>query len=218
MHGAEYKGKRCGSFGQVACFSFFANKNITCGEGGMVLTDDEALYNRFRYLKNLCFPLSDARLYLHDEIGYNYRMSNVHAAIGCAQLERIEEYVAMRRRNAALYNERLHDIPGIRLPVERPWAKNTYWMYGIVLEEDFPVRRAELMAKLASRGIETRAFFTPMHLQKAVQTHGFRAPAPMPVSEVLGRNGLYLPSSSSLTADEIDYICENIYAAREGKI
>ncbi len=217
-HGAEYEGKRCGSFGKAACFSFFANKHLACGEGGMVVTNDPELYDRLRYLKNLCFPLSGGRLYSHDEIGFNYRMSNLHAAIGCAQLERLDDYVAMRRRNALLYNERLREIPGLRLPIERSGVKNTYWMYGIAVEEAFGIGRDELMARLASCGIETRAFFTPMHLQESIQQYGFRSPLPMPVAEWLGRHGLYLPSSTSLTVDEIDYICDSLRAAREGRI
>lgn len=211
-HGSEYQGKRCGAFGHASCFSFFANKNMTCGEGGMVVTDDVELYDRLRYLKNLCFPLTDVRSFSHDEIGFNYRMSNVHAAIGCAQLEKVAEYVSMRRSNARRYNERLQGIPGLRLPIERPWAKNSYWMYGIACDKDFGVSRDELASRLAAAGIETRRFFMPMHEQKAIIAHGFRAPAPMPNAEALGRQGLYLPSSSSLSESDIDYTCEMISA------
>ncbi len=213
-HGSEYRGKRCGAFGHVSCFSFFANKNMTCGEGGMAVTDDPKINDRLRYLKNLCFPLSDARSYSHDEIGFNYRMSNLHAAIGCAQLERVAEYVAMRRCNARRYNDRLREIPGLRLPIERPWAKNTYWMYGIACDKEFGITRDELADKLAAAGVETRSFFKPMHEQKAIVAHGFRAPVPMPNAEALGRKGLYLPSSSSLSESDVDYICETICAAR----
>jgi perosamine synthetase len=209
-HGSEYKGRRCGSFGHVSCFSFFANKNMTCGEGGMALTNDAAIFSRLRYLKNLSFPLSNTRVYDHNEIGYNYRMSNVHAAIGCAQLERLDDYVAMRRRVAVSYSERLGDIPGIRLPIERPWAKNTFWMYAILCEKEFGIGRDQLMADLAERCIETRPFFKPMHLQKALCDYGFRAPFPMPVSETISKTGLYLPSSSSLQPEDIDYICDAI--------
>jgi perosamine synthetase len=205
-HGSECLGRRCGSMSQVACFSFFANKNITCGEGGMVITDDENLYDRLRYYKNLCFPLGDARNYDHRDIGFNYRMSNLHAALGCAQLEKIDEYVAMRRRNAELYRVRLSSVPGLRLPIERPWAKNTYWMYGVLCEKDFGSTRDNLISRLAQEGIETRAFFKPMHLQKAVADYGFRAPRQMPVAEVLGIQGLYLPSSSNLTIEEIEHV------------
>ena len=211
-HGSEYKGKRCGSFGEVSCFSFFANKNMTCGEGGMTLTQDPEIFNRLCYYKNLCFPLSNRRIYDHDEIGYNYRMSNLHAAIGCAQLERLDEFAGMRRRNAALYTERLKDIPGIRTPIERPWARNTFWMYGILCEPDFGATPAQLMADLAETGVETRPFFKPMHLQRAIVDYGFRAPLPMPVSEHLGATGLYLPSSSSLSVDDIDYVCDMVRA------
>jgi perosamine synthetase len=208
--GSEYKGKLCGSFGSISCFSFFANKNITCGEGGMVLTNDDLLYDRLRYLKNLCFPLGKSREYDHEEIGYNYRMSNLHAALGCAQLERVNEYVEMRRRNATLYSHRLSRIPGLRLPVELDSVKNSYWMYGIVCEKQFPVSRDQLIEKLLERGIESRKFFKPMHLQKSIRDYGLRAPSPMPVSEHLGDAGLYLPSSSSLAVEDIDRICDAI--------
>jgi perosamine synthetase len=215
--GSEYKGKLCGSFGRISCFSFFANKIITCGEGGMALTNDALLYDRLRYLKNLSFPLGKSREYVHEEIGYNYRMSNLHAALGCAQLERVREYVEMRRRNAALYSQRLARIPGLRLPVERPSVKNSYWMYGIVCEKQFPVSRDELIAKLLELGIESRKFFKPMHLQKSIRDHGFRAPSSMPVSEHLGDAGLYLPSSSSLAVEDIDRICDAIAEIASGK-
>ncbi|MDR3413929.1 MAG: DegT/DnrJ/EryC1/StrS family aminotransferase [Formivibrio sp.] len=209
-HGSEYLGQKCGSFGDVNCFSFFANKNMTCGEGGMVVTDSPELFDRLRYLKNLCFPLGDARRYDHEEIGFNYRMSNLHAALGCAQLECIDEYVDLRRKNAHAYNERLGTIPGLQLPVERSWAKNTYWMYGVVCNQDFGFTRDELAIKLAAAGIETRAFFKPMHQQKALIDYGFRAPFPLPHSEALGSQGLYLPSSSSLSESEMDYVCDTI--------
>lgn len=207
-HGSEYLGKRCGSLSNLAAFSFFANKNMTCGEGGMVVTDDEELYNKLRYYKNLCFPLSDARTYQHDEIGYNYRMSNIHAALGCAQMEKIDQYVALRRAHAGRYSERLKHVAGLRLPTERPWARNTYWMYGVVLGRDFGATRDAVMAELARNGIETRAFFRPMHLQKAIANHGFRSAQAMPVSEDLGENGMYLPSGSNLKEEEIDYVAE----------
>jgi perosamine synthetase len=208
--GSEYKGKLCGSFGRISCFSFFANKNITCGEGGMALTNDDLLHDRLRYLKNLSFPLGKSREYVHEEIGFNYRMSNLHAALGCAQLERVHEYVGMRRRNATLYSQRLSRIPGLRLPVEHSSVKNSYWMYGVVCEKQFSVSRDVLMAKLLERGIESRKFFNPMHLQKSIRDYGFRAPSPMPVSEHLGDAGLYLPSSSSLAVEDIDRICDAI--------
>ena len=204
-HGSEYQGKRCGSFGNAACFSFFANKNITSGEGGMVVTDEPELFDRLRYLKNLAFPLGDARLYDHAEIGFNYRMSNLHAALGCAQLEKADEYVDMRRRNAAMYNERLAEIPGLQLPIERLWA-NTYWMYGVVCRDEFGVSRDAFARELAGVGVETRSFFKPMHQQKAIQDYGFRAPEPMPHPEFLGQRGLYLLSSFPLSEAEIDYI------------
>lgn len=206
-HGAEYKGKKVGSFGHVSCFSFYANKIITTGEGGMVVTNDEKIAERARRLKDQAY--SPERRFLHTDIGFNYRMTNIQAAIGLAQLEHIDEFVEMRRRNAYLYNSRLKDVPGITLPPEKEWAKNVYWMYSILIEEnEFGMSRDELMEKLKERGIETRTFFIPMHEQPAFLNLGLFKGERYPVAESLGKQGLYLPSSTGLKKEEIEYICD----------
>ena len=169
-HGAEYKGSKCGSLGDAACFSFYANKILSTGEGGMVVTNDGALAERCRSLKNLGF--NRERRFLHDAVGFNYRMTNLQAAVGLAQLERLDEYVALRRLHGAKYTAALRDVEGLRLPVERPWAKNVYWMYGIVVEDSFGCSRDDLMAGLAERGVETRTFFIPMHEQPVFHERG----------------------------------------------
>jgi len=135
-HGARYKKRRCGSIGHISCFSFYANKIITTGEGGMVLTSRRELAEKCRYYKNLCFPLGKKRDYIHNDIGFNYRMTNVQGALGLAQLENIDKFIERRRKNAGLYSRLLRDIPGIQLPVEKKYAKNVYWMYGIIIEPE----------------------------------------------------------------------------------
>jgi perosamine synthetase len=208
-HGAEYKGRKAGGIGNIGCFSFYANKIITTGEGGMVVTNDEEIAERAKSLRNLCFP-KEKRIYLHSEVGYNYRMTNIQAAIGLAQFERMDELAEMRRRNARLYNSFLEDIEGIRLPVEKEWAKNVYWMYSILIEGEFGMSRDELMNKLEKKGIETRTFFIPMHEQPVFQERGLFKREKYPVAEELSRRGMYLPSSSGLKEEEITFICDVI--------
>ena len=208
-HGAEYKGKKAGGIGDVGCFSFYANKIITTGEGGMVVTNDEEIAERAKSLRNLCFS-KERRIYLHSEVGYNYRMTNIQAAIGLAQFEKIDELAEMRRRNAHLYNEYLKDVEGITLPTEKEWAKNVYWMYSILIEDEFGASRDELMNKLEKKGIETRTFFIPMHVQPVFLNMGLFKGESYPVAEDLARTGMYLPSSSGLMEEEIKFICDAI--------
>ena len=208
-HGAEYRGKKTGGIGDIGCFSFYANKIITTGEGGMIVTNDEKIAERAKYLRNLCFP-KERRIYLHSEVGYNYRMTNVQAAIGLAQLERIDELVEMRRKNAYLYNKFLKDVEGIRLPLEKEWAKNVYWMYSILIEDEFGMSRDKLMRELGKRGIETRPFFIPMHKQPVFRKMGLFEGEKYRIAEQLSEKGLHLPSSPGLKKEEIKYICETI--------
>ncbi len=203
-HGAQYKGRRTGSFGTLSCFSFYSNKIITCGEGGMVLTDDDKLADKCRSLKNLSF-LKERRFF-HKDIGFNYRMTNVQAAIGLAQLEQIDDMIVRRRRNARSYNELLSGIGGLVLPTERPDVRNVYWMYGVVVDKSFGVSRDVLMKKLLEKGIETRTFFIPMHDQPVLKKAGCADRRKYPVSERLGRCGFYLPSGSGLSQGQVEYI------------
>ncbi len=175
----------------------------------MIVTNDGEIAERAESLRNLCFP-KEKRIYLHSEVGYNYRMTNIQAAIGLAQFERIDELAEMRRRNAHLYNEYLGDVPGISLPVEKEWAKNVYWMYSILIEDEFGMSRDELMDRLIAYGVDTRTFFVPMHEQPVFLNMGLFEGERHPVAEELGRKGMYLPSSSELEVGEIKFICDAI--------
>ena len=191
-HGAEYKGKKCGGLGDISCFSFYANKIITTGEGGMVLTNNEEYAERARSLRNLCFR-KDRRFY-HTELGYNFRLTNIQAAIGLAQLERIDELVEKKRWIGHSYNKRLKDVTGLILPVEEPWAKNVYWMYGVVLGESRNMDAKEFAKRLRERGVDTRPFFLGMHQQPILQEMGLFKDEHYPVADRIARQGLYLPS------------------------
>jgi perosamine synthetase len=211
VHGAEYNGRKCGSLGDISIFSFYANKIATSGEGGMILTNDDELADRCRYYKNLCFPLKGPRNYIHNDIGYNYRMSNIIAAIALAQIEKLDEYVELRRKNNRTYKKYLNDVPGIIFQPEKAWAKNVYWMNAFVIDsQKFKVSRDDLMRRLFEKGVETRCFFAGMHRQPSLSKYGCDCSADYPVSDWLSDNGLYLPSSSQLTEEQIKYICNLI--------
>jgi perosamine synthetase len=206
-HGATVRGRMTGSFGHAGCFSFYANKVITTGEGGMVVTNDDKLAERLRLLRNLGFTKPRFR---HEVAGYNFRMTGYQAAMGLAQLHRIEQIISEKRRMATSYNARLGTLRGLRLPVELEWAKNVYWMYGIEVQRDFGVTRDELAERLASAGIETRTFFCPMNQQPCLrEIPGFNATG-CPVADRLWETGLYLPSAPTLSDENIQYICSMI--------
>jgi perosamine synthetase len=200
-HGGEYKGRKCGGLGDVGCFSFYANKILTTGEGGMVVTNDDVLAERCRSLRNLAF--NNERRYLHDAIGFNYRMTNLQAALGLAQVDRIDEFAEMRRGHARFYTERLSSVPGVQLPVEKEWSLNVFWMYGLLIDGKPPRARDELMARLASHGVETRSFFVPMHEQPLFHDLGLFQRETYPTASDLGERGLYLPSSTGLTESDM---------------
>lgn len=208
-HGAVYKSQKSGSLSNIAAFSFFANKNITTGEGGMVVTNDKDLYDRAKYFKNVCFPLNGPRNYQHDDIGFNYRMSNVVAAIGLAQVEKADEYREMRIRNHELYKKYLAEVPGIifqSAPNED--SIDVCWMNTIVIDpEKYGRNKDELIAFLNEKGIETRLLFTGMHRQKALLDYGCQSSGEYPVCDWLTANGFYLPSGSNLSEDSIRHIC-----------
>ncbi len=209
-HGATVRGRMTGSFGQMSCFSFYANKIITTGEGGMVLTDDDRLAERLRLLRNLAFQKPR---FLHEEAGFNFRMTGYQAAMGLAQLEKIEFILREKRRVAHAYNDLLLDVPGIRTPPELEWARNVYWMYAVVVEDDFPLSRDDLIDFLAERGIEARTFFCPMNLQPFLRSQeGYRETA-CPVAEGLWRTGLYLPSAITLSEEAIRTVVDEVRAA-----
>lgn len=210
-HGAEYKGRRAGSCSDLAAFSFFANKNITTGEGGMVVTNNEELYNRLRYYKNMCFPLDGPRNYLHNDIGFNYRMSNVVAAIGLAQVEKANDYRQMRIHNNQLYRELLDDVPGIQFQKHNNDYLNVAWMNAILVDEkEYGHTKHELLEYLRSNNVDTRLFFEGMHRQPSLKKHGCDCSGMFPITEKLTAQGFYLPSASNLQEKDIEYICQLI--------
>jgi perosamine synthetase len=199
-HGAAVRGRRIGSFG-TACWSFYANKIITTGEGGMVTTDDDELAGRLRSLRNLAYGRRE-RL-VHDAVGFNFRMTGMQAALGVAQLEGIDRVVEAKRALAARYRDALAGVDGLLLPVERPWARHVYWMYAVALDDAVALDRVSFAAALRERGVDTRSFFCPMNLQPALQAlPGFRA-VPCPVAERGWERGVYLPSSPGLSDAEV---------------
>jgi perosamine synthetase len=219
-HGAEYLSGRnspapawrpCGSFGDLSCFSFYANKLVSTGEGGMVLTDDPALAERARSFRNLCFE-PDRRFH-HEELGFNFRLTNLQAALGVAQLERMDQIVARKRSMGQTYNRLLKDIEGLKLPAEEPWAKNVYWMYGVVLSETIDMEAREFARKLKERGVETRPFFLGMHQQPVLQKRGLFLKENHPLAECLARRGLYLPSGLALTEEQLKSVSEAVHEA-----
>lgn len=202
MHGQTYRGKPCGGFGLVSTFSFYPNKHITTGEGGMVLTDDDGVADRGRSLRNLCFDKE--RRYIHEDLGWNFRMSNLQAAVGVAQLQRLDEFVSRKRKMGTLYTELLKGVPGISLPVPKTaYSDNIYWVYGVMLDEASPLDALTVMARLKDKGVQTRHFFYPMHLQPVLRKLGHFAGESHPVSERMARKGFYLPSGIALTEDQI---------------
>ena len=215
-HGAEFDGVRAGNLGNIAAFSFFANKNLTTGEGGIVVTNSDALAAQCRYYKNVCFPLDAPRNYLHEDVGFNYRMSNLHAAIGLAQTERADYYSERRIANGLLYRACLQNIPGVTLQQDQPSGKNVFWMNGIcICPKEYGKTRKELLAYLKEQCIDTRLFFNGMHRQPALQKYGCNCSGAYPVSDTLADNGFYLPSGSGLEGKDIRRICEHIATFRK---
>jgi len=208
-HGLDYKGQPCGSFGDISTFSFYPNKLITTGEGGMVLTDDENLAERCRSLRNLCFQ--PQKRFVHKALGWNFRMSNLQAAVGLAQLEKLDEHVRRKRHMGQRYNELLKDISGLQLPLERTdYAENIYWVYGLVLKDDVPFDAQEAMRRLAERKIGTRPFFWPMHEQPVFKRMGLFEGESYPVAEHIARRGFYIPSGLAMTDEQIERVAISI--------
>lgn len=204
VHGAEYNGRKCGGLGHISAWSFYANKIITTGEGGMVLTSDKKMAERADSYRNLCFR-PEKRFY-HTELGYNFRMTNLQAAIGVAQMERIEEFIQIKRRLGEYYREKLLKINGIKCQMEKPWAKMVYWMYCIELDKMLGIDAETMMKELGKRGIGTRPFFLGLHEQPALHALGLFKGEHYPVTERISRQGLYLPSGMALTEKQIDEV------------
>lgn len=203
MHGQTYCGAPCGSFGDISVFSFYPNKHLTTGEGGMLVMNDPHLAARCRSLRNLCFQ--PGRRFVHEELGWNYRMTNLQAAVGLAQLERLDEFVSRKRRMGATYSELLQGLPHVQLPVpSSDYAENIYWVYGLVIEDHHQFDAEEAMKRLASLQVGTRPFFWPMHEQPVFRKMGLFVGESYPVAERIARRGFYLPSGLALTSEQIE--------------
>lgn len=211
-HGAEYKGRKTGGLGHIGCFSFYANKIITTGEGGMIVTNDQEIAEKAKMLRDMAFEKD--RRFWHRYLGYNYRMTNLQAALGVAQMKKIDEFVEVRRRCAQLYNELLSDVEGITTPPEEKWAKNVYWMYSVLIEKEFGLNRDKFMEVLLQKyGIETRTFFYPIHTQP-IYLEKYGPSDPCPVADELSQKGVNLPSGNKLTEETIEYVVRAIKAIK----
>jgi perosamine synthetase len=211
MHGQTYKGKPCGSFGDISTFSFYANKHITTGEGGMIVTDDEELAEKCRSLRNLCFV--PGKRFLHYDLGFNFRMTNMQAAMGAAQLERLDEFVAIKRKMGQKYTTLLKDVEQITLPVVRTsYAENIYWVYGIMLKPGFDWDADKVMTALGKVQVGTRPFFWNMHEQPVFNEMGLFLNEKHPVAEQMARMGFYLPSGMALTDEQLEMAAEKLKA------
>jgi perosamine synthetase len=209
MHGQSYKGQPCGSFGDISTFSFYPNKHITTGEGGMIVTNNDQLAEDCRSLRNLCFQ--PHKRFVHERLGWNLRMTNMQAALGLAQLERLDEFVARKRRMGARYTELLSGLRGVQLPLPRTdYAENIYWVYGLVLDESVGLDAEEAMKRLAAKGVGTRPFFYPMHQQPVLRKMGLFESVALPVAERLYKKGFYIPSGMALTDDQAQRVAEAV--------
>jgi perosamine synthetase len=204
-HGARYKGQRVGALGRIGAFSFYGNKIITTGEGGMVVTNDAKLAERAAFLRD--HAMDPRRRYYHPEIGFNYRMTNIQAAIGCAQMEQADAILTRRKVIAGAYETGLAGIPGLTRPPAEPWAESVYWMYSVLVEPEYRTSRDAIIAGLRARGIDSRPFFVPLH-----ELPPYRLEAPFPVATDLGARGINLPSGTGLTLEEIATVCAALRA------
>ena len=208
-HGLLYKDRICGSLGDVSTFSFYPNKLITTGEGGMVLTDDDRIAEKCRSLRNLCFQ-KDKR-FVHEELGWNFRMTNIQAALGLAQIERLDEFIKIKRIMGQRYTTLLKSINDIQLPLkETIYAENNYWIYGLVLDENISFNADSLMKKLKLCGIGTRPFFWPIHLQPVFIKMGLFKSDSFQVAERISKKGFYIPSGLGLTNSEIERVSSKL--------
>jgi perosamine synthetase len=205
-HGAKYKGRQVGSLGNIATFSFYGNKILSTGEGGMVVTNDDTLASKIRQIKGQ--GMDPHYRYWFPMVGYNYRMTNIAAAIGLAQLEKADWHITRRRQIAAQYAQRLKGLPCITLPPAMPWAYNVYWMSSIILDKQLPISRDTVMAELAEAGVETRPFFYPMHTLPMYRN--LAKGQCFPVAESLAAQGINLPSSSAFSEEEVAIVCDQL--------
>lgn len=209
VHGGKYKGKMLGSLGDIGCFSFYANKIVTTGEGGMIVTNSKKLYQKAKMIKDLAHSAN--KRFLHTRIGYNYRMTNLQAALGLAQLEEVNKYIKIKKQMAKTYNQKLKDVEGLILPIEKDYAFNVYWMYAVLVDEKkFGISKDELRKKLYKEGVDTRDFFIPVHQQPALTQLGWYKNEKYPIAEKLSKTGFYIPSGLAITKKQIDKVCRKI--------
>jgi len=212
MHGQTYRGKACGSFGDASAFSFYPNKHITTGEGGMVVTDDAEIAEICRSLRNLSH--SPGRRFVHEELGFNYRLTNLQAALGIAQLERLDKTVAKKRQMGSIYHTHFSSMPELEVaPSKTDYADNIYWVYGMVLAEGVPMDAAQMMSGLAERKVGARPFFWGMHEQPVFQKMGWYAGESYPVTERISRRGFYVPSGVGITGEQQARVIEAVKQA-----
>ena len=207
-HGAEYCGQRVGSIGDIGCFSFYANKIITTGEGGMCVTNDAALAAEMRSLKSLAF--GEQNKFMHRAVGFNFRMTNLQAAIGCAQMQKISTIISRKRLLARFYTENLADFDFLQLPGEASYSYNVFWMYHVGLRGRFSSRRSEILRQLGERGIETREGFIPFNMQEIFLARGLTSLDSCPCANQAAYRTFYLPSGPTLTESQLGYVCENL--------
>jgi perosamine synthetase len=209
MIGQTYRGKPCGSFGDISTVSFYPNKHITTGEGGMILTDDDDLSEQCRELRNLCFK--PGKRFVHERLGWNLRMTNLQAALGVAQLERLDEFLEKKRWIGRRYNELLADLPGVQLPLAgTDYAENIYWVYGVLLDDSSEFDAEEAMSRLAKFGVGCRPFFYPMHQQPVLRDMGLFEGENYAVAERMYQRGFYVPSGLALTDEQILHVSESL--------
>ena len=209
-HGVEYKGKKVGSIGDIGAFSFFANKTITCGEGGMVVTNSPQIAERAKSLKNLAY--GKINKFMHEDIGFNYRLPNISAALGLGQFENINIVFKEKERIYNRYKKNLENIKGVNIPAIRKWAtKYIMWVFNLYLDDNFPITRDELTKKLKDKNIDTRDAFVPINQQKIlIDKYKIFDENDCPNANYIMENGFYLPSGNTITNEEIDYVCEEI--------
>lgn len=208
-HGLQYRGRRCGSFGLVSTFSFYANKHITAGEGGMVVTNDDELAASIRKYRNLAFQ--PERRFVHEELGWNLRMSSLQCALGTSQLKRLEDILASRRALGERYQDAFKDLRNVQLPLATTAAsKNDYWIFGLVLTGELTGKAPEIQQNLAESGVGTRPFFWPLHEQPVLKTFGMSTQPLLPIASNLGRSGFYIPNGLGLKSEDVDHVIETV--------
>ena len=204
--GGKYKGRVVGALGDISCLSFNGNKLITSGGGGMIVTDDPHMAERAKYLTTQA--RDDTVEYVHNEIGYNYRLSNLHAAVGCAQMERLESHIAAKLKVADHYNQRFRELDGIQVPTEMDWAESVFWLYTVLVDQDrYPLSSRQLLQNLDAKGIQTRPLWKPVcHLPPYADCQAYK----IEVAPKLYQQGLSLPCSVGITQGDLDQVAEAI--------